>query len=85
MIVKRPRVKHEKTFEERLAEEAVRFRDLAAQTPPGAKHELYLRRARQAEAASHINEWLKSPSQLPKHDEGGFGTLITRAARQGPV
>jgi hypothetical protein len=88
MIVKRPRVKHERTFEERLAEEAARFRDLAAQTPAGVKREVYLRRARQAETASHINEWLKSPGlQPPKRirEEGGLGTVVTRAARHRPV
>jgi hypothetical protein len=67
MTIKRTRVKHEKTFQERLAEEAVRFKELAAETPPGMQRELYLRRARQAETASHINDWLKSPGlQSPK-------------------
>jgi hypothetical protein len=65
MTIKRLRVKHEKTFEERLAEEAVRFRELAAQTPHGMERESYLRRARQAETASHINKWLKSPGLQP--------------------
>ena len=40
---KRRRVKHEKTFEERLAEEALTAR------------ELLLRRARQVETAAHVN------------------------------
>jgi len=87
-IKKRLRVKHEKTFEERLAAEARHFRELAKQTPPGKQRELYLRRARQADTASHINEWLKSPGlQPPKHirEEGGLGTLLTRAAQQRPV
>lgn len=60
-MLKRPRVKHKKTFQERLADEAVRFRELANQTPPGMQREFYLRRARQAETASHINDWLNSP------------------------
>ena len=60
-MLKRPRVKHKKTFQERLEDEAVRFRELANQTPPGMQRELYLRRARQAETASHINDWLNSP------------------------
>jgi hypothetical protein len=68
MIVKRHRVKHEKTFQERLAEEAARFKELAEETPPGTQRELYLRRARQAETASDINDWLKSPGlQPPRH------------------
>ena len=64
---KRRRVKHEKSFEERLADEALRFREAAKAAPPGLARELLLRRARQAESAVHMNEWLKSPSlQSPK-------------------
>jgi hypothetical protein len=45
------RVKREKTFEERLAEEAQRFREAASQAQPGMARELLLRRVRQMEAA----------------------------------
>jgi len=57
---KRRRVKHTATFEERLAMEADRFRE-AAQHETGTARELLLKRARQAETAAHINDWLKSP------------------------
>jgi hypothetical protein len=67
MIITRQRFKHTKTFEERLAEEAVRFREAAAELPQGLARELLLRRARQAETASHMGEWLRSPGlQTPK-------------------
>lgn len=56
----RRRVKHIATFEERLAMEADRFRE-AAQHETGTARELLLKRARQAETAAHINDWLKSP------------------------
>jgi len=62
---KRRRIKHEKTFEERLAEEAHRFREAAEALPPGMAQELLLRRARQAESAAHMNRWLKSAGQQP--------------------
>ena len=65
MVIKRPRVKHEKTFQQRLAEEAVRFKELADQTPPGMQRELYLRRARRAATASQIDSWLSSPELQP--------------------
>ncbi len=64
-IKRRNRTKHTKTFEERLAEEAARFMEAAAQLPPGTQRELYLRRARQAETAAHINDWLTSPGLQP--------------------
>ena len=57
---KRRRIKHEKTFQERLAEEADRFREAAAKLAPGTAQELLLKRARQAETASHVNQWLSS-------------------------
>jgi hypothetical protein len=59
---KRLRIKHTETFEERLAKEAIRFREAADEQPAGSHaRELLLRRARQAETASHINNWLRSP------------------------
>jgi hypothetical protein len=58
----RKRIKHQTTFEQRLAEECRKFKEAAEQQPPGSTaRELLLRRARQAEAASRMNEWLSSP------------------------
>jgi hypothetical protein len=63
---KRRRIRHEKTFEERLAEEAIRFREAAKkQSPGGPAQELLLRRARQAETAAHISDWLRSAELRP--------------------
>jgi hypothetical protein len=48
-------------------EEAARFKEAAAELPQGLVRELLLRRARQAETASHMGEWLRSPGlQTPK-------------------
>jgi len=62
---KRPRVIHDKTFQQRLAEEALRFKEAADQLPPGTAKELLLRRVRQAETAAHIDDWLNSPGLQP--------------------
>ena len=66
------------TFEERLAEEAIKFKEAAEKQPHGSTaRELLLRRARQAETAAHISDWLRSPElQPPKEDQGG-GTKMT--------
>ncbi|WP_349643819.1 hypothetical protein [Bradyrhizobium sp. LMTR 3] len=61
MIKRRRRVKHEKTFQERLAEEAQRYKEAAKHLPPGTARELLLRRARQADTAANIDAWLASP------------------------
>jgi hypothetical protein len=62
MAQQRRHVKHTATFEERLAEEAIKFKEAAEKQPPGSlARELLLRRVRQAETASRINQWLTSP------------------------
>jgi hypothetical protein len=63
--MERARIKDKKTFQERLAEEARRFKEAAEKERPGSMaRELLLRRARQAETASHINQWLSSPGVI---------------------
>ena len=65
-MAEKRRIKHNATFEERLAEEAIRFKEAAEKQPIGSlTRELLLRRARQAETASHINNWLRSPGRQP--------------------
>lgn len=61
-MTRRPRTVHKATFEERLADEARRFKEAAErELPDSMARELLLRRARQAETASHMHEWLSSP------------------------
>jgi len=64
--VERRRIDKKLTFRQQLAAEAMRFREAAEKEPPGTMaRELLLRRARQAETASHINDWLTSPGLTP--------------------
>jgi hypothetical protein len=65
-VMTRQRSKPKATFEQRLAEEAQRFKEAAEKQPPGMARDLLLRRARQAETALHINGWLSSPGLAPK-------------------
>jgi hypothetical protein len=61
------RFAHTTTLEERLAQEAARLRQEARGTPPGIERETMIRRARQAETALHVNEWLSLPElRAPK-------------------
>ena len=53
------------SLDRRLGEEAERLRKEAKGTPPGVARERLIRRARQVEAASHMNEWLSSPGLRP--------------------
>lgn len=65
MPERRRRLKSNSTFEERSAEEAARFRKAAEEAQPGMARELLLRRARQAETASRMRDWLSSPELQP--------------------
>ena len=63
--MQRRRFKQTTTLESRLAEEAKRLREEAKLLPPGALREEFIRKARHAEAASLMNEWLTSPGLRP--------------------
>jgi hypothetical protein len=57
----RRQIKHAKSFDERLADRAKRLRDQAKPLSPGIERDELIRKARQAETASRVNEWLTSP------------------------
>lgn len=65
MGLKRRRIKHTRSLEERLAEEAKILREEAKKLPPGERQESLLEKARQAETGSHISEWLRFPGLKP--------------------
>jgi hypothetical protein len=67
MQQQRRRFKQTAPLDQRLIEEAQRLRKEAQGTHPGIERERLIRKARQAETASHIQEWLSSPGvQTPK-------------------
>jgi hypothetical protein len=59
--MKRRHFKQTTTLDQRLTQEAKRLRQEAKGIPPGIEREMLIRRARQAETAVHIQEWLASP------------------------
>jgi hypothetical protein len=61
----RHRFKQTEIREHSLTEEAAKLRKEAQGTPPGIDRERLLRRARQAETASRMNEWLTSAGLQP--------------------
>jgi hypothetical protein len=52
-------------FPDHLDLEIERLRAEAEKLPQGAERDALLRKARQAETASHMNEWLSSPGLQP--------------------
>lgn len=61
----RRRFKQTETLEERLASEARRLREEARLLPPGPARSEALRKARQAETAAHLSDWLRSQGLKP--------------------
>jgi hypothetical protein len=61
----RRRFKQVTSFKDRLAQEAESLRRQAQEMPPGVPQEKILRKARQAETAARIEEWLASPGLQP--------------------
>jgi hypothetical protein len=52
---------------QRLEEQAKRLRHEAKGTPPGIERERLIRRAREAETASQMNEWVSSKGLKPQY------------------
>jgi hypothetical protein len=61
----RRRFKQTVSLDQRLTDEAERLRKQARGTPHGVQRERLVRRARQAETAAQISEWLRSPGLQP--------------------
>ena len=61
----RRRFKQSVPLEERLRLQAEADRERAKVLPPCAEREELLMRARRAETASHLTEWLNSPGLQP--------------------
>jgi hypothetical protein len=61
----RRRFKQTASLNERLTDDAQRSRKEARGTPAGIERERLIRKARQAEAATHIQAWLSSSGLQP--------------------
>ncbi|WP_371419351.1 hypothetical protein [Bradyrhizobium sp. CCBAU 051011] len=65
MIIKRRRFKQTRPLKQRLLEEAQNLRDEAKLLPYGPVRDAAMTKARQIEAAAHMDDWLKSPGLPP--------------------
>ena len=64
-IVRRPRVRHEVSFQERLLKSAQGAREQASGMPPGTARDRLLLQARQSETAAKIDAWITTPGMRP--------------------
>jgi hypothetical protein len=64
-MTKRRRFNQQSSLEDRLASFAKEARERAAELAPGTEKDDLLRKARQADTASHLNEWANSAGLQP--------------------
>ncbi|WP_076857900.1 hypothetical protein [Bradyrhizobium mercantei] len=64
-MFKRRRFRQAHSLEERLIAEAKSLREKARALPTGIEKDLLLQKARQADTAAHVSEWLSSPGLMP--------------------
>lgn len=65
MTQRRRRFKQQLSLEVRLSAWAKTVQQEAVKLPPGPQREAMIRKARQAETASHVNEWANSAGLQP--------------------
>lgn len=65
MSEKRRRSKQTVSFKDRLILWAQKVREDAADLRPGPEKELLLKKARQADTAAHLDDWVNSPGLQP--------------------
>lgn len=63
--MQRRRFKNIRTFPDRLSDFAREAREHAEKLPPGPEKDDLLKKARQADTASHVEKWLNSPGLQP--------------------
>jgi hypothetical protein len=64
-MLRRRRFKQTFSLQDRLSAWANRFREQANRLRPGPEREELLKKARQADVAAHVDEWLNSPGLRP--------------------
>ena len=62
---KRRRFKQQFTLQDRLLAWSKEVLEQAKKLPPGAERDALMKKARQADVASHLDDWAKSPGLQP--------------------
>ena len=65
MIKRRCRTKQASSLQERLAGFADYAREKAESLPPGPQKQSLLEKAREAQTAADLDEWIRSPGLVP--------------------
>lgn len=66
-MLKRRRFKQQLTLQDRLSAWVKQVEEQASRLPPGPERDALLKKARQADVANHLHDWVISPGlQSPK-------------------
>ena len=65
MIKRRCRTKQTSSLHDRLSGFADHAREKAESLPPGPRKQLFLEKAREAQTAADLDEWIRSPGLVP--------------------
>lgn len=64
-MFKRRRFRHQLSLPERLSAWVKQVQAQALSLPPGPERDALLKKARQADVAYHLHDWIKSPGLRP--------------------
>jgi hypothetical protein len=64
-MLKRRRFKQQLTLQDRLSAWVRQVKEDAARLPPGPERDALLKKARQAELANHLQDWVKPTGPQP--------------------
>jgi hypothetical protein len=64
-MFKRRRFNHQLSLQDRLSAWVKQVQEQASKLPPGPERDSLLKKARQADVAHHVTEWVKSPGLQP--------------------
>lgn len=67
-MIKRQRFKQQATLQDRLAAWADEVREQAAKLRAGPERDALMTKARQADIASHLDDWANSPGLQPPYN-----------------
>lgn len=64
-MFKRRRFKQQLTLQDRLSAWAKQLQEQAATLKPGPERDAFVKKARQADVAGHLDDWARSPGLQP--------------------
>ena len=85
----RRRFKQSTSLKERLASFANEVREKALQFRPGPEQDALLKKARQADTAAHLEEWVNSPDCSHRNEKaasvGGLFRFVDAGPKPRPI